>query len=231
MLAHEAWLGLRVSARGDSGFVRVHERARTPSALYTVFDWHGGRTLEQMQQARRARRGGRGRRPRPSRWPRALGRLHRHGVVHRDIKPGNLHLGDDGRWRILDLGVALSGRESAAAARAARRHAELHQPRAVGAARGGRRRQRPVRARRHALPVARPAGCPTARSSPTRRRATGATRPRCRASGPTCRSGSTTWCCKAVARDPRQRFETAEELLLALERGASRPSARRAPRR
>jgi serine/threonine protein kinase len=28
---------------------------------------------------------------------------------------------------------------------------------------------------------------------------------------------------KAVARDPRQRFETAEEMLLALERGASRP--------
>ena len=30
---------------------------------------------------------------------------------------------------------------------------------------------------------------------------------------------------KAVARDPAQRFETAEELLLALERGASRPLA------
>jgi len=28
---------------------------------------------------------------------------------------------------------------------------------------------------------------------------------------------------KAVARDKRRRFETAEELLLALERGASRP--------
>ena len=28
---------------------------------------------------------------------------------------------------------------------------------------------------------------------------------------------------KAVAREPKQRFETAEELLLALERGASRP--------
>jgi hypothetical protein len=28
---------------------------------------------------------------------------------------------------------------------------------------------------------------------------------------------------KAVARDPAQRFETAEEMLLALERGASRP--------
>ena len=31
---------------------------------------------------------------------------------------------------------------------------------------------------------------------------------------------------RAVARDPRQRFETAEELVLALERGASRPLER-----
>ena len=77
-----------------------------------VFDWHGGRTLEQMLGARaRRRRPGRRRRIEVAR---ALGRLHRHGVVHRDIKPANLHLGDDGRWRVLDLGVALSGRESAA---------------------------------------------------------------------------------------------------------------------
>jgi hypothetical protein len=34
---------------------------------------------------------------------------------------------------------------------------------------------------------------------------------------------------KAVARDPAQRFETAEELLLALERGANRPLAAPAP--
>jgi serine/threonine protein kinase len=37
-----------------------------------------------------------------------LGWLHRQGVVHRDIKPDNLHLGDDGVLRVLDLGVALS---------------------------------------------------------------------------------------------------------------------------
>src|SRR5207247_475862 len=42
---------------------------------------------------------------------RALGRLHRQRVVHRDIKPANLHLADDGQWRVLDLGVAISGRE------------------------------------------------------------------------------------------------------------------------
>ena len=36
---------------------------------------------------------------------------------------------------------------------------------------------------------------------------------------------------KAIARDPAQRFETAEEFLLALERGASRPLPRRPRRR
>ena len=110
MLAHEAWLGQRV---GSGGFVRVHERAENASALYIVFDWHGGRTLEQMRKS-----GARGAVAEvvsaAIEVTKALGRLHRHGVVHRDIKPGNLHLGDDGRWRILDLGVALSGREGAA---------------------------------------------------------------------------------------------------------------------
>ena len=112
MLAHEAWLGLQVTDSGAPGFVRVRQ-ARAPSAFYTVFDWHSGHTLEQLlaEQARRFAipevvQGGLA-------VCRALGRLHRIGVIHRDIKPGNLHLGEDGQWRVLDLGVAVSGREPA----------------------------------------------------------------------------------------------------------------------
>ena len=111
MLAHEAWLGQRVASQGaQSGFVRVHARRPGATALHVVFDWHAGQTMTQ-----RCAKGG---------LPpvaeviaaavavaRALGQLHRLGVVHRDIKPDNLHLGDDGRWRVLDLGAALSGRE------------------------------------------------------------------------------------------------------------------------
>jgi len=111
LLAHEAWLAGRIAdrnpPRGEAGFVCMHP-VDDASAFYTVFDWHPGHTLEQMLAA--------GRRFEVAEivdsaiaFARALARLHRHGVIHRDIKPGNLHLGDDGKWRVLDLGVALAG--------------------------------------------------------------------------------------------------------------------------
>lgn len=37
---------------------------------------------------------------------RAVGLLHRRNLLHRDIKPDNLHLGDDGVLRLLDFGLA-----------------------------------------------------------------------------------------------------------------------------
>lgn len=227
MLAHEVWLGLRLLeqfGRG-AGFVAVRE-PREPTAFYAVFDWHGGATLEQALARGQAFdvaqvvQGG-------IAAARALGRLHRQGVVHRDIKPGNLHLGDDGQWRVLDLGVAVSGFESAG-------ERSLHA--------GTPSYMNPEQ-------WTAPEGQPTANAQ-SDLFALGATlyqwltghlpygdvepyqlaRFRRDPKPPSrLRPDVPIWLdhvvLRAVARDARLRFETAEEFVLALERGASRPLA------
>ncbi|MDP3820290.1 MAG: bifunctional protein-serine/threonine kinase/phosphatase [Burkholderiales bacterium] len=221
MLAHEAWLSERVSDRGEPGFVRLNP-VPDATGFYLLYDWHSGQTLEQLFARRDARglavadvvawslAGARG-----------LGRLHRLGVIHRDVKPGNLHLGEDGQLRLLDLGVALSGNETA-------EQRDLHagtpsymNPELWDGARADARSDlfalgvtmyqlltghlpygeiepyQTMRYRRDAKPLSR------------------------------LRPDVPIWLdhlvLKAVARDPKARFETAEELAIALERGASRP--------
>ncbi len=223
MLAHEAWLGARVSERRAPGLLHVTEPA-APTAFYTLSDWLSGESLAHMLAS--------GRRfsvaevvTGATLLVRALGHLHQHGVIHRDIKPDNLHLGDDGQWRILDLGAALSGKEPDAvrllhAGTPSYMNPESwsDDPQQARPTPGG-----DLFAMGVSLYVWLTGRLPYGEIEPYQ---TGRYR-RDPLAPSRWRPDVPIWLdhivLKAVARDPRQRFETAEEMLLALERGASRP--------
>ena len=231
MLAHEAWLGLRLTEQFGgraSGFVGVRE-PREPSAFYAVFDWHGGSTLEQALARRQPFAVGQVVQGAIA-VARALGRLHRQGVVHRDIKPGNLHLGEDGQWRVLDLGVAVSG-EASAAERCLRAGTPSYMNPEQWQAGDGQaaRPQHDLYALGVTLYQWLTGHLPYGAVEPYQlARFRNDPKPPSRL-----RPDVPIWLdhvvLRAVARDPKLRFETAEEFALALERGAARPVAAPGP--
>jgi serine/threonine protein kinase len=230
MLAHEAWLAARMRTSRASDNLVAPVDVASPTAYYILYEWHGGETLQQMLgrkhaftvvQAVQA----------ATHAARALGRLHRQGVIHRDVKPANLHQGEDGVLRLLDLGVALSGREPASARVLHAGTPSYINPEQWGySAQGGEGPQEPpdTQSDLFALGVT------------LYQLATGGKLPYgevlpyqagryWRDPTPPSRHNPEVpiWLdhivLKAVARDKRLRFETAEEMVLALERGASRP--------
>ncbi len=236
LLAHEIWLGLRLTedARGRrggpaSGLVALR-RPGAPSHFYAVFDWHPGQTLEQLLAAparpelnellQMAREIGR-----------ALSLLHAAGCVHRDVKPANLHRGEDGHWRLLDLGVALSPRSPRAL-----RGLHAGTPSYINPEQWDEPPHPPdAGADLFALGVtlyqALAGRLPWGEIEPYQRaRYARAPQPLRRL-----RPDLPIWLdhlvLKAIAQDPKERFETADEFLLALERGAARslPAPRATP--
>lgn len=219
-LVHEEWLARRVVGAAFPQVLSHGERRH----LYYLMTWHEGETLKsRLARGHRfdadevARLG--------MRLLKGVSQLHRLSVVHRDIKPDNLHLDRQGVLRILDLGVAESDSD---------KFAEINNPgtpsyMAPELLDGDKAdessdlyacgvtlyelltRQYPYG---EVEPFQKPRfGEPT---PPTRHR-------------PDTPSWLEAILLKACAKLPKDRFETADEFLLALERGAHRPLA--SPRR
>jgi serine/threonine-protein kinase len=98
----------RAAARlSHPGIVVVYDvgRARETGKLYMALEYLVGRTLEAALS---------GARPVPwrealriaARVADALHHAHSHGIVHRDIKPGNIMLLESGQPKIMDFGIA-----------------------------------------------------------------------------------------------------------------------------
>jgi serine/threonine protein phosphatase PrpC len=236
MLAHEAWLARRMgSSRVADHLVHLHDRlpgGGEPGAFYLLYDWHAGETLQQMLDRKH-----RFSLPQvlalATQAVTALGLLHRQHVIHRDIKPANLHQGEDGVLRVLDLGVALTGREPEAMRKLHAGTPSYINPeqwgfssRAAAAGKDGPEEMPDAQSDLFALGV-------SLYQLLTGKLPYGEVLPYqagryYRDPTPPSRHNPEVpiWLdhvvLKAVARDKRQRFETAEELLLAIERGASR---------
>ncbi|NJS36192.1 MAG: bifunctional protein-serine/threonine kinase/phosphatase, partial [Brachymonas sp.] len=234
MLAHEAWLAKRMQTSSASEqLVHLHSLMMLPSgqsssSFYLLYDWHSGQTLQQILQER-------GRLPVQEAVQaamatlKALGAMHRQGVIHRDIKPSNLHQGEGGVLRVLDLGVALSGHEPQSLRSLHAGTPSYINPEQFGySVQGdGDAQEANAGSDLYALGV-------TVYQLLTGKLPYGEVLPYqtgrfFRDPTPPSRLQPEVpvWLdhivLKAVARDQKQRFETAEEFLLALERGASRP--------
>jgi tetratricopeptide (TPR) repeat protein len=94
------------------GIVPVLDSGAVRGRPYLVMPFLAGSTLD-LRLAERRHRGDRAWDPHAAadlcaQALEALHTAHLAGILHRDLKPGNLLVGDDGRIRILDFGLAMS---------------------------------------------------------------------------------------------------------------------------
>jgi serine/threonine protein kinase len=96
----------RGAARVDHvGAVKIHDVVKEDGCPWIVMELLSGRTLTAALEAE-------GPLPIDQVTDLGLGLLdvllatHRAGIVHRDVKPANVHLGDDGRVVLMDFGIA-----------------------------------------------------------------------------------------------------------------------------
>ncbi len=223
-LLMEEWLGKRVQSHYFPQILPLPTR----NFLYFAMSWHAGQSLQaRLDQgshfsAQEVVSLG-------IRLLKGLSALHRLDVVHRDIKPANLHLGEDAKLRILDLGVARcpacpQGAAQDVPGTPSFLAPELFTPDAAAHAGPGIDLYAAGVTLYHLLTRQYPYGEIEAFQHPRFGDPAPPTRYRPEIPG---------WfenaLLKACARRPEERFETAEEFLLALERGEASRLARPRP--
>lgn len=217
-LLMEEWLTKRVTSHYFPQTVPLAPGQR--SCLYFVMSWHEGATLQQrLDQGQHfsvadvAQTG--------IRLAKGLSALHRLHVIHRDIKPANLHGGVDGKLRIFDLGVALNPWSAEGARGSAGTPSYMAPELFAGEAATP---QSDLYAAGVTLYHLLTRKYPYGEVEPFQHPRFGEPVPPTRF-----RPDIPRWLeniiLKAVARDRKHRFETAEEMLLALEQGESKPLA------
>ena len=220
-LIQEEWLAKKVIAHYFPQVLPLAADER--SALYYVMSWHAGATLQQHLDAGRhfsiaeATQTG-------IRLVKGLAALHRLNILHRDIKPDNLHLGEDGKLRILDFGVAASSSLHDTGGGAGTPSFMAPELIAGGAATV----QSELYAAGVTLYYLLTRKYPYGEIEPFQHPRFGDPVPPTRYR-PEIPQWLENLLLKAVAPEPKNRFETAEEMLLALEQGERRPLG--APRR
>lgn len=216
-LLNEEWLAKRVISKFIPQILPLSLEKRRH--LYYVMTWHEGATLQQrLSSGHHFTVNGVGKIG--ADLMRGLGILHRLNIIHRDIKPSNIHIGSDQHLRILDLGVALNSSTTTPAAMLNPGTPSFMAPELFE---GG---VANISTDIYAAGV-------TLYHLLTRRYPYGEIEPfqHPRFSDPVAptryRPETPSWLeniiLKAVARNPQARFETAEEMLLALEYGELKP--------
>lgn len=226
-LLAEEWLAKRVTAHYFPQVLPRNSAQR--NWLYYVMSWHSGETLAQ-KLSRGAFLSSADCVSYAIRLVKAVAVLHRLNILHRDIKPDNIHISEDGKLRVLDFGVAYcEGLYSAAESGSSNPGTPSYMAPELleGEFATAQTDLYAVGVTLYQLLTNRyPYGEIEAFQRPKFGDPTPPTRYR-----PDIPFWLESLVLKAVSREAKLRFETAEEMLLALERGDSQPvfAARRSP--
>ena len=93
----------------DPGIVAIYDAGDDDGVVYIVMEYVEGRDLRRLLDERGTLSAGAASHI-AERVALALDQAHAHGVVHRDVKPANVLLAEDGRVKVTDFGIAKAAR-------------------------------------------------------------------------------------------------------------------------